>query len=107
MCSEINKFKALKLTILRFQPDPKIKQLTTKKSLQEQPCYKQSIKKPRIKTLKNYELLRELSFYNDINISRKERAFRGFIETYKLEVINNKILSDLLDVRKNSIKKFI
>ena len=81
-----------------------IKQLTTKKLLQEQPFYKQSIKKPQIKKLKNYELLRELPFYDDINISRKERAFRGFVETYKVEVINNKSLSDSLPVSKNSIK---
>ena len=82
----------------------KIKQLTTKKLLQEQPFYKQSIKKPRIKKLKNYELLRELPFYDDINISRKERAFRGYAETYKVEIINNRNLSDLLSVIKNSIK---
>ena len=68
----------------------KIKQLTTKKLLQEQPFYKQSIKKPRIKKLKNYELLRELPFYDDINISRKEKAFRGYAETNKVEVVNNK-----------------
>ena len=74
----------------------KIKQLTTEKLLQEQHFYKQSIKKPRIKKLKNYELLRELPFYNDINISRKERAFTGYAETYKVEVINSKRLSDLL-----------
>ena len=72
----------------------KIKQLTTKKLLQEQPFYKQSIKKPRIKKLKNYELLRELPFYNDINISRKERAFRGYAKTYKVEIIDKKSLSD-------------
>ena len=82
----------------------KIKQLTTKKLLQEQPFYKQSIKKPRIKKLKNYELLRELPFYDDINISRKERAFRGYAETYKVEIINNRNLSDSLSVSKNSIK---
>ena len=78
----------------------KIKQLSTKKLLQEQPFYKQSIKKPRIKKMKNYELLRELLFYHDINISRKERAFRGYAETYKVEIINNKSLSDLLHVKK-------
>ena len=33
----------------------KIKQLITKKLLKEQPFYKQSIKRPRIKKLKNYE----------------------------------------------------
>ena len=54
--------------------------------------------------MKNYELLRELPFYDDINISRKERAFRGYTKTYKVEVIDNKSLSDLLYVSKNSIK---
>ena len=71
----------------------KIKQLSIKKLLSEQPFYKQSIKKPRIKKLSNYELLRELPLYDDINISRKERAFKGFAETYKVEIINNKNLS--------------
>ena len=66
----------------------KIKQLTTKKLLQEQPFYKQPIKKPRIKKLSNYELLRELPLYDDINISRKERALRGYAETYKAEINN-------------------
>ena len=104
----IKKFTNAKLlSELPFFEKPikaKIKQLTTKKLLQEQPFYKQSIKKPRIKKLKNYELLRELPFYDDINISRKERAFRGYAETYKVEIINNRNLSDLLSVIKNSIK---
>ena len=54
--------------------------------------------------MKNYELLRELPFYNDINISRNERVLRGYAETYKVEIINNRNLSDLLSVIKNSIK---
>ena len=82
----------------------KIKQLTTKKLLQEQPFYKQPIKKPRIKKLSNYELLRELPFDDDINISRKERALRGYAETYKVEIVNNKNLSDSFFVSKNNIK---
>ena len=85
----------------------KIKQSTTKKLLQEQPFYKHSIKNPRIKKLKNYELLRELPFYDDINISRKERAFRGYAETYKAEIINSKNLSDSLSVSKTSIKIYL
>ena len=68
----------------------KIKQLTTKKLLQEQPFYKQSIKKPRVKKLSNHELLCELPFYDDINISRKERTFKRYAETYHTEIINNK-----------------
>ena len=62
------------------------------------------MKKPRIKKVKNYELLCELPFYDDINILRTERAFSGYIETYKVETINNKNLSDSLSVSKNSKK---
>ena len=57
--------------------------------------------------MKNYELLRELPYYDDINISRKERAFKGYVETYKVEIINNKSLSDLLSVSKNNIKNYL
>ena len=78
--------------------------MSTKKILSKQPFYKQPIKKPRIKILRNFKLLHELPFYNDANISRKERAFKGYAETYKVEIINNKSLSDLLYVSKNSIK---
>ena len=104
----IKKFTVAKLlSELPFFEKPKkakIKQLTTKKLLQEQPFYKQPIKKPRIKKLKNYELLRELPFYDDINILRKERAFKRYGKTYKVEIINNRSLSDSLSVSKNSIR---
>ena len=42
--------------------------------------------------------------YDDINILRKERAFKGLAETYKVEIINNRSLSDSLFLSKNSIK---
>ena len=54
--------------------------------------------------MKNYELLRELQFYDDINISRKERTFKRYAETYKVDIINNKSLRDSLSVTKISIK---
>ena len=57
----------------------KIKQLTTKELLQEQPFYKQPIKKPCIKKLSNYELIRKVTVYDDINFSRKDSAFRGHL----------------------------
>ena len=79
--------------------------MSTKKLLSEQPFYKQPIKNPRVKKLRNFELLRELPLYDDIKILRKERAFNRYAETYKVEVINNKSLSDSLSVSKNSIKK--
>ena len=103
----VKEFTETKLLSAPFFEKPikgKIKQLTTKKLLQEQPFHKQSIKKPRIKKLKNYELLRELQFYDDINISRKERTFKRYVETYKVDIINNKSLRDSLSVTKISIK---
>ena len=85
----IKKFTNAKLlSELPFFEKPikvKIKQLTIKKLLQEQPFYKQSIN-------------------DDINISRNERALRGYVEAYKVEIINNRNLSDSLSVSKKSIK---
>ena len=109
--SRIKKFTNAKLlSELPFFEKPKkakIKQLTIKKLLQEQPFYKQPIKKPRIKKLSNQELLRELPFYDDINISKNERTFRGYAETFKAEIINSRNLSDLLSVIKNSVKNLL
>ena len=92
------------LSIFEKRIKAKSKQLTTKKLLQEQPFDKQSIKRPCIRKLKNYELLPELPFYDDINISRKERAFKKYVETFEVDIINNKSLSDSLSVSKNSMK---
>ena len=99
MLSEVPFFEKLKKA--------KIKQLSIKKLLSEQPFYKQPIKKPRIKKLTNQELLRELPFYYDINVSKKEGTFRGYAETYKVEIINNRDLSDLLSVIKNTVNFFL
>ena len=82
----------------------KIKQLNMKELLSKQPFYKQSIKKLCVKKLSIHKLLCELPFYDDINISSKERAFKKCAETYEAEIINNKSLSDSLIVSKNSIK---
>ena len=54
--------------------------------------------------MKNYELLHELPFYDDINISRKERTFRQYAETYDIEIIHKKNLSDSLVISKPAIK---
>ena len=67
------------------------------------PFYGKTIK-PHVKKLSNLQLLRELPFYDEINISRKERAFKKYAETYKVEIINNKSLRDSLSASKNSIK---
>ena len=93
-----------KLPFFQKSKKAKIKQSTIKKLLEEQPFYKKPLEKPRIKKLSEQELLRELPFYDDINILRNETTFRGYAEIYKIEIINNRNLSDLLSVIKNSIK---
>ena len=50
----------------------------------------------------NFGLLLELPFYDDINVSRTEAAFSRYSKTYKVEIINNKNLSDSLSVSKMS-----
>ena len=85
-----------KLPFFKKSIKAKIKQLTTKKLLQEQPFYKRPIKNLGVTKLRNFELLHESRFYDDINISREERAFRRYAETYKVEIIDNKGFSDSL-----------
>ena len=65
------------------------------------------MKNSRMKKLRNFKLLRKLPFYDDINISRNERAFKRYAETYKVEIVNNKDLSDSLSVIKYSIKIYL
>ena len=81
-----------------------IKQLSTKGLLRKQPFYKESIKKALVEKLNNHELLRELPFSDDNNISRKERAYKKYAETYEVEIINSKSLSDSMSMGENSIK---
>ena len=45
-----------------------------------------------------------LPFYDDVRILRKRRAFKNYAETYEVETIDNKSLSGLLFLSKNSIK---
>ena len=78
--------------------------MSTKGLLCKQPFYKESIKKARVEKLNNNELLRELPFSDDINISRKKRAYKKYAETYEAEIINGKSLSDSMSMSENSIK---
>ena len=106
--SEPKEFSNVKLlSELPFFDKPikaKIKQLSTEELLSEQSFYKQSIRKPRTEKLTNHELLQVLPFYDDVGILRKSRAFKKYVETYEVETIDNKSLSDLLFLSKNSIK---
>ena len=83
---------------------PRIKKFTNAKLLSELPFFETS-KKAKIKQLTTKKLVQEQPFYK--NISRNERALRGYAETYKVEIINNRNLSDSLSVSKNGKKNYL
>ena len=58
----------------------------------ELPFFNVSIEKPKIKRLKNIDLLAELPFYDQLNIIRTEHAFSGYAMSYKVEIIDKKDL---------------
>ena len=59
----------------------------------ELPFFPKRSKRP--KRLTKHQILRNiLPFYDSVGISRKQCAFRGFAETYNVEVIDTKSLAD-------------
>ena len=63
-----------------------------------------SIEKPKIKRLKNVDLLDELPFYNQLNIIKTDQAFKGYARSYKAEIVNKKDLIVQIEASKSSIK---
>ena len=70
----------------------------------ELPFFNVSIDKPKIKRLKNIDLLAELPFYDQLNIIRTEHAFSGYAMSYKLEIVDKTDLIVQLETSKSSIK---
>ena len=44
----------------------------------ELPFYNKHIEKPKIKRLKNIDLLSELPFYEELNVIKTDPAFKGY-----------------------------
>ena len=53
----------------------------------ELPFYNKLIKKPKIKRLKNIDLLAKQPFYEQLNIIKTNEAFRGYAMSYKVEIV--------------------
>ena len=70
----------------------------------EIPLYKKQIEKPRIKRLKNFDLLSELLFYEELNLIKTNHASRGYEMSYKFELVQKKYQIEQLEARKSSIK---
>ena len=56
----------------------------------ELPFYNKQVKKPKIKRLKNIDLLSELPFYEELNVIKTNHAFRGYAMSYKVKLVEKK-----------------
>ena len=70
---------------------------------QELPFYNKHIEKPKIKRLKNIDLLSELPFYEELNVIKTNRAFRGYVTSYKVKLVEKKDPIEQLEASKSSI----
>ena len=58
--------------------------------LKELRFYNALTKKPYIKRLNNVAILRELPFYDELNIVEISKIFKGYVRTYSIEIIDSK-----------------
>ena len=57
----------------------------------ELPFYDKPIEKPKIKRLKNIDLLAEQPFYEQLSIIKTNQAFKGYAMSYKVKIVKEKI----------------
>ena len=70
----------------------------------ELPFYNKHIEAPKIRCLKNIDLLSELPFYEELNVIKMNHAFRGYAMSYKIELIEKKDTIEQSEASKSSIK---
>ena len=68
------------------------------------PFYNVLIKNPKIKHLSNIELLHELPFYDELSVVEISKAFKGYVRSYKVEIIEPKDRLAQLEATKSSIE---
>ena len=56
----------------------------------ELPFYNKYIEKPKIKRLKNIDLLSKFPFYKEPNVIKTNHVFRGYAMSYKVKIIEKK-----------------
>ena len=73
----------------------------------ELPFYNKHIEKPKIKLIKNIDLLSEFPFYEELNLIRTNHAFRGYVMSSKVEIIEKKDPIKLLEASKGPYIKYV
>ena len=70
----------------------------------ELPFYNKHIKKPKVKRLKNIDLLSLFPFYKKLNVIKTNHGFRENAMSYKVEIIEKKGPIKQIEATKSSIK---
>ena len=70
----------------------------------ELPFYNKHIKKPKVKRLKNIDMLSGLPFYEELNVIKTNHGFRENAMSYKVEIIEKKDPIKQIEATKSSIK---
>ena len=68
------------------------------------PFYNSHIDIPKIKKLRNLQLLKELPFYDELNITKNKSAFNDHAQNYNVEIIDKKDVITQLKTSEISIK---
>ena len=68
-----------------------LSKIDTVEHFKELPFYNEFIKKPKIKRLKNVDLLVEKPFYEQLSIIKANQAFTGYAMLYKVEIVEKKV----------------
>ena len=68
------------------------------------PFYNSYIERTKIKKLNNAQLLKELPFYDDLNIVKNKTAFIGYSRSYKVKIVDKRDVMIQLKSSKTSIK---
>ena len=73
----------------------------------ELPFYSKHTEKPKIKHLKNIDLLSEFPFYEELNVIKTDHTFKGYAISYKVELVEKKDPIKQLQASKLCIKDFL
>ena len=63
------------------------------------------MEKPKVKKLNNVEILKELPFNDELSIVKNKTAFRGYAQSYKIEIVDERDVIIQLKASEISIKK--
>ena len=74
------------------------------KYFKELPFYNRYTEKPKIKRLKNIDLLSELPFYEELYVIKTDQAFKWYAMLYKVELVEKKDPLIQIEASTTSIK---